>query len=113
MKEELIAALAYPRQQVKMNLKLYYCIHGGNYHCGEQICGACEYKVECEWLYHNDECSGVARKSEDELVHSLEFPLDYVDARIANMGHDIGSCNCDNCTWLKKTERLVSSHYKA
>ena len=112
MKDQIIQALIFPRDQVRSNLNILDCVHGGHFHKGEQICEACEYRDECSWLYHNDECSGIVRKPIKQIVESLQFSLDYIDTRIAYMGHHIGKCHCDACNWLKNTERLVNKFYK-
>lgn len=113
MKDQLIQALYFPRYQVRMGINSQDCVHGGHYHKGEQLCEACDYRNECAWLYHNDECSGVARKPAESLAQSLQFSLDYIDTRVAGLGHHIGECDCDACAWLKNTEKLVSRFYRA
>jgi hypothetical protein len=107
MRDQLIQALNFPCWLVRADLDLSRCPHSGNYHRSAQDCRLCESQTACAWLYHNDECSGVAKKPTEDLLHALQFALEYIDTGVAQSGHSVGVCECDRCKWLKNIERLV------
>ncbi len=112
MRQLLMDALVFPRNYIRASLSLNNCIHSGNYQVGEQACESCLQKDACHWLYSNDECSNPHRKSTPELLQSLEFSLDFIDTDAAHMGHNIGTCSCHTCLWLKNAENLLSLYQK-
>ena len=112
MRQLLMEAFAFPRNYIRASLFLSNCIHGGNYQVGEQVCESCQQKDACRWLYSNDECSNLERKSTPDLLQSLEFSLDLIDTDAAHMGHNIGTCTCHTCLWLKSAENLLSLYQK-
>ena len=112
MRQLLMDALVFPRNYIRASLFISNCIHGGNFQRGEQVCEACHQKDACRWLYSNDECSDPQRKTTPELLRSLEFSLDYIDTDAAHMGHNIGTCACHTCLWLKNAENLLSLYQK-
>ena len=105
-------AMVFPRNYIRASLFLNDCVHGGNFQAGEQVCESCPQKEPCRWLYYNDECSDLQRKSTPTLLQSLEFSLDYIDTDAAHMWHNIGTCVCHTCLWLKNAENLLSMYQK-
>lgn len=112
MRQSLLDALVFPRRYVRASLFFTECIHGGNYHEGEQVCQSCQQKAPCRWSYLNDECRDPQRKTTAELQRSLEFCLDYIDTDAAYMGHNIGTCTCQTCVWIKNAENLLNLYKK-
>jgi hypothetical protein len=112
MRQLLVDALDFPRNYIRASLFLNNCIHGGNFQAGEQACESCEQKDPCRWMYSNDECSDPQSKATAELLLSLEASLDYIDTDVAHMGHNIGTCSCHTCLWLKNAENLLSLYQK-
>jgi len=113
MRRLLIEALDFPRGFLRSSLFLHDCFHGGNFQCGDRRCELCMQKEACHWLYLNDECSNPGCKSVSELMRALEFPLDYIDTEIAHAGHNIGTCSCTACLWLKNAENLLSLYQRS
>jgi hypothetical protein len=113
MRQLLIQALKFPRRYIRSSLFLLDCPHGGNFQQGDQRCESCSQKEACHWLYLNDECTNTRNKSVAQLTQSLEFPLDYIDTDIAHAGHNIGTCTCSTCLWLKNTENLLNLYQRA
>ena len=107
MKETIIEALAYPRSLVRGDMDLDGCQHAGNYLGNRRDCDQCDQGAECEWLYSNDEFVALASKPLEELEGALEFAIGYVDARVTRARHKPRKCQCEACTWLRRTRRLL------
>lgn len=112
MRRLLIDALEFPRSYLRSNMIFNDCYHGGNFKSGDQCCETCSQKEMCYWLSLNDECTNPETKSTPELIRSLKFPLDHIDTAIAYAGHNIGTCSCATCLWLKNAENLLSLYQR-
>ena len=112
MRRLLTEALEFPRKYLRSNMYLCDCRHGGNFRSDDQYCETCLQKELCHWLYLNDECTTPETKSVAELVRALEIPLDHIDTNIAYAGHNIGTCTCAACLWLKNAENLLSLYQR-
>lgn len=112
MRQLLVEALEFPRTYIRASVFFQECIHGGNFQAGDKFCEPCQQMEACRWLYYNDECSNLQRKSTAELFNSLELSLDYIDTDAAHRGHNIGTCSCLTCLWLKKAENLLNMYQK-
>lgn len=112
MKQIVIETLRYPRYEIRDNLDADHCVHGGNFNTSDPRCLACECGFECRWLYENDECSALERKSLYALTHTLETAMEYIDGRVATLGHKVSECHCDACNWLKHAEHVYKLCYR-
>lgn len=106
MKSEIIEMLAFPRKVILGNVPLESCEHAGNFSPRDNGCLVCEARIECEWLFHNDESAALTEKSLDDIVDALGAGLLYVDACVTRAGHDARACRCDACDWLRRAQRL-------
>lgn len=106
MKTQIIEMLEFPRQIVRGNVPLETCEHAGNFSPRDPECKICETRLECEWLYHNDESVALVEKSLDALLEALGLAMLYVDACVTRAGHDARVCPCRACGWLKQAQRL-------
>ena len=106
MKNEIIELMAFPRDLIRGNVPFETCEHSGNYAVHDSECRVCESRLECEWLYHNDELSGLGEKPLDALLEALQSALLYVDACVSRAGHDPGRCRCGACEWLNRAQAL-------
>ena len=109
MKSEIIEMMAFPREMIRGNVPFETCQHTGHYAHHDPECRVCESRMECEWLHHNDELSGLSEKPLEDLLEALQSALFYIDACVARAGHTPGKCRCKACTWLKKAESLHST----
>lgn len=112
MKQIIIETLRYPRYEIRDNLDVDHCIHGGNYNYHDPRCLNCDSEVECHWLYENDECSALEAKSLGALTLALETAIEYIDGRVATLGHNVSECQCDACNWLKSAESVYKLCYR-
>lgn len=106
-KDQILSSLDFPRRLVRGNIDQENCAHAGNFAPGDPVCEDCISRLECGWLYHNDEFSSLGEKPEAELVDALGFALDYVEAFSYRAGHRPGRhCPCELCTWLNGARAL-------
>lgn len=113
MRENIIEILQYPRYEMHDLLDIEHCPHAGNFNATDTCCLKCDNVLECRWLYENDECAALERKSDASLLAALESALEYVDGTIAELGHNISECQCDACRWLKRAESVYQHEYRA
>lgn len=99
--------LDFPRMYVRSNIDLENCTHAGNFAPGDPVCADCSSRLECSWLYHNDDFSGLKEKQTRHLVRALEFAMVYVEASSLRAGHRPRKrCPCAVCAWLKYAREL-------
>jgi len=106
MKSEIIDMLEFPRQIVRGNVPLETCGHAGNFSSSAPECQICETRLECEWLYHNDESVALAEKPLDAVIEALGMAVLYVDACVTRASHHPRTCHCEACDWLRRARRL-------
>ena len=109
MKTEIIAMLAFPRKLMGGNIPLETCEHAGNFSSSDTGCLVCETRLECEWLYCNDEAAAITEKPLNVVTDALASAVLYVDACVTRAGHDARTCHCQACDWLKRARRLHQS----
>lgn len=111
MRTRVIEALTFPRYQMLADLDRDNCTHSGFYARGDRKCRECDFGLECEWLYDNEEFGVVQRRPMRILVEALEFAINYIDAQVVEWEHDSERCACDACTWLRDARRLFAEAY--
>jgi hypothetical protein len=109
LKAEIIQMLGFPRSLMRSRIELDQCEHAGNFSEQDPLCQDCPEGLECEWLYHSDEYSGLQQKPLATVVSALSFAVEYVDARVTRTGHNRLCCHCDTCSWLR---RATDFHHK-
>jgi len=109
MRDELIAALAYPRSVVRDSIQPDDCPHNRSFDCKDHRCLNCEFEVECLWLCRNDEFAALRLRPLAELVDALEFSLGYVQRRLTEPKHNSAKCRCDTCAWSREAEALIDT----
>jgi len=108
VRERIIKILDFPRKLVRSEIDFENCTHAGNFAPGDPICAACASRLECSWLYHNDDFSGLKQRRLPYLVKALEFALIYVEASTFRAGHrPMPRCRCDACMWLNSARNLL------
>jgi len=108
MKQEIITALTFPRTMIESQRDLEQCPYPGLYIPKNLKCGLCTQRFECTWLYSNDEFVASAEKDDALLLDALEFAIHYVSATAIRKEHDLRTCACEICTWIKQAEALLN-----
>ena len=108
MKTAIISMFELPRKLHRGHLDLEDCEHAGNFSSEAVDCAVCDCRVECEWLYHNDEFTALVEKPVGDLLLALDAAVLYVDACVARADHDLEACRCDACTWLERARVLLA-----
>lgn len=106
MKTEIIAMLEFPRQIIRGHVPLETCEHAGNFSSNDLGCLVCETRLECEWLYYNDESAALAEKPLAVVADALGSAVLYVDTCVTRAGHNARVCHCQACDWLRRARRL-------
>jgi len=106
MKTEIIKMLEFPTKVVQGHIPFETCEHAGNFSPKDKGCLICDARIECEWLYHNDASTALGEKPLDVILEALGSALLYVDACVTRAGHDVETCRCDACEWLRRAQRL-------
>ncbi|MFQ5982338.1 MAG: hypothetical protein ACE5KS_03075 [Woeseiaceae bacterium] len=107
IRRQILGVLAYPRQVAMANVDLSVCPHSGFYNSMDPRCIQCAKNYECEWLNSTDEFNDLAEKPMEFLYRALAFGIDYVDAHSVRARHDIESCDCDSCEWVRDARDLA------
>jgi hypothetical protein len=111
MKGLIVSTLRYPCYLLRDSLDIEHCVHGGNFNTHDQRCLECDCEFECRWLCENDECTA-DNKTVAQLMLALETSQEYIDRKIAVLGHNISECPCDACTWLRQAEALYNRYHR-
>ena len=111
MRERIIDMLDFPRTRVRSNIEFENCTHAGNFAPGDAVCADCASRLECSWLYHNDDFSGLKEKAMPQLVKALEFALEYIEASSYRAGHRQRNAAVARCAYglikrARSTRRL-------
>ena len=106
MKTEIIAMLTFPRKMIGGHIPLETCEHAGNFSESDAGCLVCETRLECEWLYSNDESAALTEKPLAVVADALASAVLYVDACVARAGHNARTCHCQACDWLRRARQL-------
>ena len=113
MKTRIIKMLEFPRRVVRGYVPLETCEHAGNFSANDPECLICETRIECEWLYHNDESVALAEKPLDAIADALDLAVLYVDACVTRAGHNARVCRCEACDWLRRAQQLQETAERA
>ena len=107
MRGKIIEALSFPRLLAFDAITRTDCPHGGNFGRTDPRCRHCGYAAECRWLQDNDEFARLASQPVEQLIESLRFGLEYVDAFAAHARHNARACQCEACRWKRSYRRLI------
>ena len=110
MRRRIIEAITYPRMVLLESLDGDECPQNRYFNATHRACQFCEQGEECRWLNGNDEFSVLAEKPMDELFASLQFCIDFVDARCSRSGHNVARCPCESCSWVRQARRLAREY---
>jgi len=106
MKENLIRALAFPRDLIQLSLVREECPQNWNFSSDAKECLSCHDGQECNWLLSNDQFAALEEKPLEALVSDLEIALDIVRAHVACAYHAPRTCSCSACAWLKQAQTI-------
>jgi hypothetical protein len=106
MEVRILKLLQFPRLLVEEGLELEDCPHAGMYDGVDRRCLDCYQGIECEWLGNSDAFSALEVRRPGGLSKTLEVSLCYVQAAIAEWGHDLRSCHCQACNWHREARNV-------
>ena len=106
VRAEIIELLRFPRALVRDSVPVENCVHQGYFSIEDAHSETCAQRFECLWLYHNDEFSGFAKKSTQQMLAGLDYAADLVDAHVARRGHSHRTCDCSACVWLRNARNF-------
>jgi hypothetical protein len=108
MREAVMQMLELPRRLIRGEIAIENCEHAGFYSPGDHSCRVCETRMECEWLFANDEFAALSEKPMGVVLDALDFTVLYVEARVARARHLSEGCSCELCGWLRGARALVA-----
>ncbi|WP_076414302.1 hypothetical protein [Shewanella sp. UCD-KL12] len=104
----LIELLEYPRKRIVESMELKFCPHAGFFNTSDEQCLNCHQGMECIWMNHNDELVAVEEKSVKDLKQQLLIAVDFIDSNLTPHHLSRRNCECDNCVWLRKTQKVLA-----
>jgi hypothetical protein len=107
MRQQLLAALDFPRSRVLTLIEEHGC-PGAQFGAYDERCGACEINRECHWLTLLNEDSGFAEKAAYTVNASLRYGVQLIGDMSRDASHDPANCTCEACEWLRAAERLIA-----
>ncbi|MBE7215020.1 hypothetical protein MK852_07555 [Shewanella benthica] len=110
-KAQLIELLEFPRKRILQSMELNSCPHAGFFNTSDEQCLNCHQGMECTWMNHNDELVAVEEKSVKEIKQQLLIAVDFIDSNLTPHHLSRRNCECDNCSWLRKTQKLLAIDY--
>lgn len=106
-KQQLIELLNYPRMRIVQSMELKQCPHAGFFNDSDEKCLNCHQGMECVWTNHNDELVAVEEKPVSELKQQLLIAVDFIDSSLTPHHLSRLNCECENCVWLRKAQKVL------
>lgn len=106
MRDTIIKLLELPRRVIRGEIAIEDCGHAGFYSPADSACRVCETRMECEWLFRNDEFAALSEKPLDTVMDAFDSAVLYVDAFVARAGHEATECGCELCSWIRQAQDL-------
>ncbi len=106
--EKVLELLVFARDKIQDSLELESCPHGGWFATEDARCRQCAAQPECAWLLHNDGVLPWSERSDEDLHSALRFALELLGDAARGGEHDVQSCVCDACTWLRSARRCLA-----
>ncbi len=92
--------LEYPHKIIRAHIMLIGCGQHGVYQQNCHDCRLCHDKQSCQWV--NDlEIELSKCCSTDKQLDLLEHALDCMKSYVRLLHHDVISCSCSNCQWIR------------
>lgn len=107
MRRKLLEALTYPRLRVLESIDLEDCPHDGSFQSPCDRCHDCDLKQECHWLSCLNDFAAFATKPTYTIHASLVYSLKLVEANNEHLQHDLASCACESCSWIRDAHQLT------
>ncbi len=108
---KLLELLRFARDENKGRLDVEACPHGGWFATEDERCWVCAASQECAWLLHNDGVVPWTARSDADLLNALKFALEVLDIQARNREHNIQTCTCDACTWVRSARYYLANHH--
>lgn len=107
MRRRLIEALTYPRLLVMKIIESRNCPHESLFEATSERCQQCDMNSECHWVACLNDFSDLQSKPEHTLNASLRYGVKLVESLHSELAHDETACNCEPCTWIRSSQRLI------
>lgn len=107
MRDRIIEALDYPRRLIRETVGGRDCPEDSRFDAGSLPCHCCDIRQECQWACCLDEFDDFAGKPDYTLNASLCYGIAMVESLRRRENHDTETCECEACSWLRSSRRLV------
>lgn len=104
---QILEMLALPRVFAVDSIVSGDCPNHARFDAADAQCARCQHGPECEWLASSEPFVDLALRPDEDLVESLRFAVDYIEANNHRARSRIATCACDSCRWLQRAQRLL------
>lgn len=105
---KMTAQLEVARELVRAYFDVPECAWDGRFHRDQRSCRQCADAHTCEWLFTQDPAPDLALYSQAQIDDALSFAAGYLQGRMLESDHAIGTCSCANCAWARATLALIT-----
>ncbi len=107
MRDQMIAALDFPRNLVLSLIEEHALACPRRFEAGNTTCVHCELNRPCHWAALLDDYTDFAGKPTHTINASLRYGRQLVEELGGDSGHDTANCGCEVCDWLRGAEQLI------
>lgn len=108
MRQQLLAALDFPRNVILTLIEEHECPCRGRFDAGNECCGDCDLNRQCHWVTFLAEYSDFADKPTYTVNASLRYGVQLVEELSRDWSHEKESCTCEACSWLRDAGQLIA-----
>ena len=107
MRRKMLEAITYPRSLVSKDIDPETCPHDGIFAVLSERCQNCDLGKECHWLSCIDKVADIGTQPDYTIHAILVFGLSLIEANIKQLQHDLETCTCGSCTWIRNARQSV------
>lgn len=109
MRREMIEALDYPRNLILTLIEERECPCRDRFEAGNEFCCKCDLNRECHWVTFLNDYSDFDGKPTYTINASLRYGVRLVEELSEGLQHDLATCSCEACSWLRDARKLIAT----
>lgn len=107
MRRQMIAALDFPRDLILNLVEEHDCPRGQLFEPGNALCIECQLNRQCHWVTILNDYSDFTGKPAYTINASLRYGVQLVEEFSGGQQHEIMTCACEACSWLRDARALI------